>query len=140
MAIYGRKKPFNITVQIGAMKSHYPQFKAIKHSEGKIEFIGKLVVKAELPIYTVSITYRGNSSPIVKVIDPPLVSNPPHFYSNTHSLCLFHPENFQWRGDRLISKVIVPWTASWIYFYEVWLQTGKWYGPEAHNNGQKLES
>jgi len=25
---------------------------------------------------------------------------------------------------------IMGWTAGWIYFYEYWLQTGEWIGPE----------
>ena len=39
--------------------------------------------------------------------------------------------NYNWNVDKLIAKDIVPWTAAWIYFYEYWLRTGEWVGPEA---------
>ena len=113
------------------MKSRYPQFKAKKRGRYDIEFIGDLIVKPAFPVYTVSITYRGDVRPLVKVIKPELVEDPPHFYKETQSLCLYHPKNYQWAKEKLIAKDIVSWTAAWIYFYEVWLQKGVWYGPEA---------
>lgn len=127
-------KYYNLEIQIGAMKQYYPQFKAKKHGS-YIEFVGELRGKPELPVYTVSITYRGILSPIVKVLQPELVENPPHIYSETRNLCLYHPSNFKWSKEKLIAKEIVSWTSSWIYFYEVWLQTNIWFGPEvSHNN------
>lgn len=133
-------KTYNYDIQIWAMKSRYPQFKVIKKSKSEFEFIGDLHVKPELPVYTVSITYRVNSAPQVRIISPALVPEPPHFYSKSKTLCLYHPDNFNWTKDKLIANQIVSWTAGWIYFYEVWLQTGIWYGPEAHHVTQKIEN
>ena len=96
-------------------------------------------VKPELPIYTVSITYRGDLSPLVKVLKPDLVAEPPHIYKESRTLCLFHPANYKWTKEKLIAKEIVSWTAAWIYFYEVWLQKGKWYGPEASHSISKIQ-
>ncbi len=121
-------------MQIWAMRSRYPQFNAKRKSEFEIEFTGDLQVKPELPVYTVSITYRGSNSPWVKVLSPALVAKPPHFYQNTGTLCLYHPDNYNWTREKLIAQNIVSWTAAWIYFYEVWLQKGKWFGPEAHHS------
>ncbi len=128
---FHKNKSFNPEIQIGAMKSRYPEFKAKKLNNGNIEFTGELQVKPELPIYTVSITYRGDSSPLIKVLNPELVEEPPHIYSETRTLCLYKPSNYKWTKDKLIAKDIVSWTAAWIYFYEVWLQSGEWFGPEA---------
>ena len=116
------------------MKNRYPQFKAIKRGYYDIEFIGELLVRSTLPVYTVSINYRGNLRPLVKVIRPELVAEPPHFYAESRSLCLYHPKNYQWTKEKLIAKDIVSWTAAWIYFYEMWLKDGFWYGPEADHN------
>ncbi|MFD2247538.1 hypothetical protein [Pontibacter ruber] len=116
------------------MKSAYPQFKHKKKDNGSIEFVGNLTVRPELPTYTVSLEYRGSKSPIVRVLNPTLVENPPHFYSDSQSLCLYHPDNYKWKRENLVAKEIVAWTSGWIYFYEVWLQTGIWYGPDAHSN------
>lgn len=122
------------------MKQRYPHFKSKKRERFDIEFTGTLKVKPELPTYTVSIQYRGNKNPIVKVISPALVENAPHIYPTEKILCLYHPSNFNWKKGKLIANEIMDWTAAWIYFYEVWLQTNKWYGPEApHNISKKLD-
>jgi hypothetical protein len=138
MATYIKHKKANPLVQIGAMKLKYPQFKSKKVGDNII-FIGDLFVKPELPIYTVSIEYRGNLRPTVKIISPELVEKPPHTFSDK-SLCLYHSSNFKWSAEKLIAKEIVDWTITWIYFYEYWLQEGEWIAPEVpHNTDTKDE-
>lgn len=132
------KKYYNPDIQIWAMKSRYPQFKARKLGPYEIEFTGSLMVKPSFPEYNVSITYQGNNRPLVRVLKPTLVEKPPHFYKESQTLCLYHPNNFCWSKEKLIAKNIVSWTAAWIYFYEVWLKEDKWYGPEA-DHSQDLE-
>lgn len=119
------------------MKTRYPQFKAKKRGVNDIEFIGDLTVADWIPVYTVSITYQGNVRPRVLVIKPELIEKPPHIYPDSRTLCLYHPDNYKWRREKLIAQDIVSWSAAWIYFYEVWLQTGVWYGPEAPHNVEK---
>ncbi|WP_157278932.1 hypothetical protein [Olivibacter sitiensis] len=113
-----------------AMKSRYPQFYAKREKNGNISFKGKLQVKPELPVYTVEIIYRGNSTPAIQILDPAPVKDAPHIYSDTQSLCLYHRDNFKWTASKLIANEIMGWTAGWIYFYEYWLQTKEWVGPE----------
>ncbi len=132
MNFFNKQKP-NVSAQIGAMKSKHPQFKAKYLSYDKVTFVGDLLIKPELPVYTVSVEYRGALSPKVHVIKPKLVENPPHFYKNTESLCLYHSDDFKWDSRKLIAKEIISWTIAWLYFYEAWLQTGKWLGPESHH-------
>src|SRR5690554_4516026 len=98
------------------MRSHYPQFKVKKKSSCEFEFIGDLQVKPELPVYTVSITYRGSLNPLVKVLSPKLVDDPPHYYKQSKTLCLYHPNNYKWKKNKLVATDIVSWTAAWIYF------------------------
>jgi len=134
LGILGKKvkfknKPYNIQIQIASMKAMHPQFKVIKRGKNEVEFIGDLVILPELPIYTVSILYHGNIRPWVKVLNPQLVSDPPHFYKSTGTLCLYHPDNYKWKRENLIAKEMVEWTRGWIYFYEAWLQYDEWYGP-----------
>lgn len=127
MKFYNKKS--SIPAQIGAMKKNYPQFK-FKIEREEIIFKGEIQVKPEFPVYTLSIRYRGNKAPIVKVIKPKLVEKPPHFYKETKSLCLYHPHNFYWNSSKLIANEIMDWAIAWVYFYEVWLDTGIWYAPE----------
>ena len=49
------------------------------------------------------------------------------------SLCLYWPHEWWWRSDCIIAETIIPWTASWLYFYELWLDTGEWLGPSSHS-------
>lgn len=135
MAKYFKTQQPNILTQIGAMKSKYPQF----HSTVKgvcVTFTGELMVKPELPIYTVSVEYRGDQKPLVHIISPSLVENAKHTYSDK-SLCLYHPDNFNWHSSRLVAKEIMQWTIAWIYFYEYWLQSGEWIGPEVSHSKEK---
>jgi len=137
MAIFIKTKQANPFTQIGAMKSKYPQFQSKKMGDS-IVFTGDLFVKPELPIYSLSIEYKGNLRPTVKVIYPILVEKPPHTFADK-SLCLYHSDNFKWNADKLIAKEIMQWTIAWIYFYEYWLQTGKWIGPEVPHNTEKKD-
>lgn len=114
--------------QIAAMAARFPEFQHHIHS-GKLSFTGNLLILPELPIYNVTITYNGNKIPTVAVNYPKLVEHPPHTYSDK-SLCLFHRKDYNWNKNFLIAKNIVGWTASWAFFYEYWLQTGDWVGPE----------
>lgn len=117
-----------------AMKAKYPQFKASFDKDRNIVFNGFLHVKPELPIYQIRIIYRYNMPPLVLIISPTLVEKAPHIYSNTNSLCLYHKNNFKWSSSKLIANEIMGWTAGWIYFYEFWLQSGDWVGPEVPHN------
>lgn len=119
------------------MRSKFPQFQS-KQIGDNIIFKGDLFVKPELPIYTISIKYQGNKRPIVKIISPKLVENPPHTFADK-SLCLYHSKNFKWNANKLIAKEIMQWTIAWIYFYEYWLQTGKWAAPEVFHNTEKKD-
>ena len=137
MAILNRKKKANPFVQIGAMKSKFPQLHSKQKGEN-IVFTGDLFVKPELPVYNVSVEYRGDLRPIVKVNSPALVDKPPHTFSDK-SLCLYHSDNFKWSADKFIAKEIMQWTIVWIYFYEYWLQTGEWIAPEVSHDTDKKD-
>ncbi|HSZ72195.1 MAG TPA: hypothetical protein VK750_05925 [Cytophagaceae bacterium] len=121
------------------MKSHYPNFTHKVLGDAHIVFIGDLIIKPELPVYTISIEYKGSSRPLVKVLSPALVERPPHFYPHDKTLCLYHRKNFFWKKEHLISQYIVSWTAAWIYFYEAWLQDGEWYGPEVPHDTENKD-
>lgn len=59
----------------------------------------------------------------------------PHYYKkekNRVQLCLLHPEKFEWGMIDWIQETIIPWTIEWLFYYELWLCTGKWYGGGEH--------
>lgn len=128
----------NEVIQIQAMKSKFPNF-SCKKKAGELIFTGDLMIMPELPVYNVSVHYRFSASPKVYVNSPKLEDKCPHRYSDD-SLCLYHRDNFKWNADKLVATMIMQWTIAWIYFYEAWLQTGEWYGPEVpHGNTVRKE-
>ena len=67
------------------------------------------------------------------VVDGKLV---PHVYRD-HSLCLFYPRYQEWDYKASWAETIIPWTSLWLYYYEIWLQTGEWLGGGIHGNPHK---
>src|SRR5574344_768425 len=95
----------NIQIQIGAMKAKFPQFRCT-YKAGKLIFIGELLIKPELPIYKVSVEYRGNLRPLVHVISPTLVADTRHVHVDG-SLWLYYPVTLNLHGKKIIAKEII---------------------------------
>jgi hypothetical protein len=80
--------------------------------------------------YSCVIEYQVGQPPMVRVLQPQLVPDAdgalPHFYHTTQSLCLY--ERGDWYSWMPIANTIVPWAIEWLYFYELWLATGCWFG------------
>ena len=54
------------------------------------------------------------------------------------TLCLYDFRVQPWSSWDNIHEKIIPWTAEWLVFYELYLMCGKWLGPEApHGDGEK---
>ncbi|SUW17010.1 hypothetical protein [Brevundimonas diminuta] len=110
--------------------------------------------------YAVEIVYARNRHgdpfrydyapfPEVTVVDPPLeprTDDPddpiPHIYTDPARaqpvLCLFDPRAGGWSRDCAIADTILPWTASWLRFYEAWHATGVWMGGSAPHGPELL--
>lgn len=127
------------TIQIQSMRTHFPGFAKSRNREGNLEFIGNLQVKTDMPVFTVRVEFRGDNAPRVYVLNPVIQPNSPHVYWQQGGfLCLYKPSDFKWTASKPLSNYILPWTACWLYFYEVWRDRGIWYGPEAkHDNELK---
>jgi hypothetical protein len=128
-------------VQIQSMKMHQPNFTFIYSKDGILIFKGQIQPSSIMPIYTITIEFRGDNMPRVRVLSPTLVEKPPHYYHSLNCLCLYKPADFHWIGTKPICNYIIPWAKCWLYFYEVWKETGKWFGPEAEHdtNSEKHE-
>ena len=85
--------------------------------------------------YKVEIIYEPSKHPRIYVISPKLEIHPekdklPHVWTDTGSLCLYENE-YDVASDLLAESVIV-WITWWLYYYEIWLQTGKWVAKGTH--------
>lgn len=140
-----RSPVLSLGSQIFQMKSDFPDFHYDRCMDDRGKRIptwnGYLQPHNNSPQYLIKIAYpfdgSYSKSPSVWVIRPAISENAPHRYPDK-SLCLYFPKDHSWTPYFFISKTIIPWSALWLAFYEIWLDTDVWYGPEApHKNGEK---
>jgi hypothetical protein len=89
--------------------------------------------------YRIEIRYAPWDSPEVRVIEPKIEFTPgAHMYHND-TLCLHDWREQPWEKNWHLHETIIPWTAEWLVFYELWLLTGKWRGKSAVHGQPKPE-
>ena len=49
-------------------------------------------------------------------------------YKEEPNLCLFRSQDNEWNYDDPISSTTYLDASEWLYFYEIWRQTGEWHG------------
>jgi len=87
--------------------------------------------------YTVRIEYGSGALPSVIVEEPNIKilagrRDLPHVYHNPLQLCLYMPGTDQWHASKRIDETIVPWTCTWLYYFEEWLVSDEWKGEGKH--------
>lgn len=104
---------------------------------------GKLEIILRLKPTDVSLDYkirlvaqRGHKSVDIFVEEPRIDlyekgKKVPHLYSNG-SLCLYYPEYQEWDYRDSWAETLIPWTSLWLFYYEIWRDTGKWLGGGIH--------
>jgi len=113
------------------IRGRFPHF-ARSGSRGEAVWTGTLQPRQSSPAYRVVIRYRIGSIPRVTVTWPQVAPSAPHRFADG-TLCLYWAKEWQWRGDMIIAQTIIPWTSLWLYYYELWLDTGEWLGPSSHD-------
>lgn len=121
----------NLANQGLRINDKFPSF-SYNITNGTLTAIGHLQPRFTSPQYLVKIVYKLKDIPKVWVISPTLHPKAVHLYADKH-LCLYWPKEWVWKGDQTIADTIIPWTGSWLFFYELWLDTGKWLGPSSHD-------
>lgn len=122
-------KTLNLGLQNVTISKKFPSFKLHRKSHQDIYWLGKMQPSENSPVYTVKIQY-DSYQPKVFVVEPHILKNAPHRYRD-NSLCLHHPNDKSFRPDMLIADTLIPWTGEWLYFYNIWLEEGVWWGKEA---------
>ncbi len=101
----------------------------MKVSANALVWEGTLRPTSTSRCYRVRISYARGKWPQVRVLSPPLDTRIgeqlPHVFREG-TLCL-HTED-DWRASMLLVDTILPWTCEWLFYYELWLATGAWYG------------
>lgn len=129
----------HLAAQTHLMRQHFPCFKcSLRHDV--LECLGTITPCEECATYKIRIRLARGGTPKVKILDPPIApSRKIHIYSDGN-LCLYDYREQRWMDGDHIHEKIVPWIAEWLVYYELFLITGEWRGPEAiHDDGPKLE-
>jgi len=133
---YPKKKAPNPMLQIHKMKHYGYEFTWQSGKNQSFTILIKLRPKEASQTYQVKISFGIGQIPKAFVTSPQLKRGSPHTYPDG-SLCLYHPDDFNWTDDKALADWIVPWIAAWLFFYEGWLETGIWYGEEAPHDRSK---
>lgn len=112
------------------MRYHFPGFKVTIHRDGRVVWTGRLQSNEDFRAYRIRVSYDRWNPPRVFVTDPCIPPGTKHTY-NDGSLCLYWPPEWQWSDRECLATTIMPWAAMWVYYYEIYLITNEWLGPEA---------
>ena len=128
-------------IQIAAMENRFPTLRLVGRTPAR--WIGDIAPIAGGRSFRLEVcsVWGGRNVPRVRVLSPRLVNvpgrrRPPHTFGDG-ALCLYHTDDSRWDGTQLIAATIIPWACEWCYFYELWLATGEWLGPEYPHDGPK---
>lgn len=130
-----RSPALSIGQQILIMLADFPTFR-YRREHHIPTWRGTLQPTETSPVYAVKLVYRCPYPPQVRILSPALQHDAPHRYHDG-SLCLYYPPDKSWTPMQPLSKTIISWTALWLVYYELWLQTGIWHGPEAPHEPSK---
>lgn len=140
----GAARPKSHKAQTERMRAVWPILKPLTvFADGRIVWIGP--VRGFQMSYKISVAWNPSRTipPLVFVREPALAPRPgtgwrdiPHLLYDPEcptdsALCLFDPEQDEWRRSMWISDTIVPWASEWLYYYELWHFDGVWRGANA---------
>ena len=123
--------------QHARIKARFPQFELVGYGT-KAAWLGRFEPRPG-SVYKIRIEYGVAGTPKALLVDPEMREGCPHTYGRGQ-MCVYwpkDPDNPGWQEDSWIADTILPWSALWIHYYELWLETGEWLGPEASHAGPK---
>ena len=138
------KKSLHLATQERLLKKYFPGGICSSPKPTTLIWEGYLKPTAFSREYKIRMEYEITGTPNVYVIEPKKLALPSgkialeHVYDQIkQKLCLFYPNNKEWKNNMVIATTIIFWTCEWLYFYEIWLETSEWKGgghhPESNN-------
>lgn len=126
-----KTRVIGIREQLVGVRELFPHFYSVVNG-GRLRAEGVLRPTDRSTDYKVRIEYEMNQSPCVWVLQPKLEPREPggaikHTYPGNR-LCLYMPHSGEWGPDQWLARTIIPWTAEWLFHYEIWHVTGVWCG------------
>jgi hypothetical protein len=134
---FPRRPPLSPAAQCIALRQRAP-FGITTLTRNGVNWKGTICPSDFARSYTVELNYLIGASPKVWVreLDLKQLANGrslPHVYDQkTQRLCLYLPDCGFWRPTMAIACTIIPWTALWLYNFEIWLVTDVWHTKGEH--------
>lgn len=130
-------KPLSLIQQLIALQKDFPEGTGnVRH--GQLNWVTVLRPTPISRDYITQLNYRQGNVPRVFVVEPRLVDlardrRIPHLYQQDPAcLCLYRALYGEWSKEKLISRTLLLWAASWLFYFEDWLITGEWRGGGEH--------
>jgi len=121
-------------IQLSKIRKAFPDAKVLNKGWNNFELELNLQPSPLSEIYRIKIVYKKNLFIKIYVIDKVLKiannrSKLPHVYNTKEQqLCLYSPSKKEWKSTQYIINSIIPWASEWLFYYELWLPDGEWYG------------
>lgn len=127
-------RPLSLKQQVLEM-ARYPQLRS-RLKRKVVTWQGPWCPSELRNLYEIHITYKFLCRPRVAILSPELelaaeMRKLPHVYRGGQGDLCIHLAS-DWNSGMLIADTIMPWLSQWLYFYEVWRQTGAWIGKGTH--------
>lgn len=116
---------------IQEMRAAFPGFSYQLGRDQSVTWRGEFQPNPSSDSYRLKVVYGRWGPPKVFVVNPCLPLNAPHRWPDK-SLCLYWHREWWWSDSESISQTIMPWTALWLEYYEIWKVIGTWLGPSSH--------
>ena len=125
-------RPLTMAEQELAMLQHRPAFTRTRRHPWV--WRGVVQPRPDGQVFILDMDAGDRSGAVLRIwcLEPALVptketGRPPHTFADG-SLCVNDRDATEYE---FIALTTVPWIYSWLFFYEHWLETGTWDGPQA---------
>lgn len=120
------------------IQKHFP-FLTTRMVGARLVCRGRIQPTDASAVYRIEVSYAPWSPPEVRVLEPAIKREAKlHFYKDG-TLCLYDWREEPWQKRWRLADTIIPWTAEWLVFYEIYQLTGIWSGPSAAHGEAKAE-
>lgn len=83
--------------------------------------------------YRIEVAYEPWDIPEIRVLEPEIKPHAAIHIYKEGPLCVYYWKEQPWLDRYHLHETVIPWTAEWLVFYELYLLTGIWYGKSATN-------
>jgi hypothetical protein len=125
-------------LQAALIRKHFP-FLHCKFKGAELMCSGEIMPSDFCDTYRILIRYPKGKVPRVNIVRPKIEPSAKiHMYPNG-ALCLYDHRAAPWNANYNLHETIIPWTAEWLVFYELYKTHNVWLGPEAPHSADEAK-